>query len=342
MTIVKIKFIHQYKDRHGKSRLYFRRGAEKRISLPGPVGSPAFWDAYNTALAGEGQKQPSAKAPPVGSISALCEAYYRSADFAHLSDQTKYTYRGIIERFRAQHGTKPVARLEAKHIRKILDDKKDTPAAANNLLRILGLLMRYALEHDWIRIDPTQGVRKLKHKTDGFATWSEADIARYEAAYPVGTRERLAFALLLYTGARRSDAVRLGWQHIQGGTLSFSQQKTGGRVTIRVHKDLAAILAVTPREQLAFLTTKYGKPFTAESLGNWFRITCKEAGLADGLSAHGLRKAVARRLAEAGCTPHQIAAVTGHKTLKEVERYTQEANREQLAEVAIASIGGKE
>ncbi|WP_348770930.1 tyrosine-type recombinase/integrase [Niveispirillum sp. SYP-B3756] len=99
---------------------------------------------------------------------------------------------------------------------------------------------------------------------------------------------------------------------------------------------------MTPREQLAFLTTKYGKPFTAESMGNWFRSTCKEAGLPDGLSAHGLRKAVARRLAEAGCTTHQIAAVTGHKTMKEVERYTQEANREQLAEVAIASIGGKE
>lgn len=341
MTIIKLKFVHRYKDRHKKERVYFRRSGEKRIPLPLPVGSAAFLEAYKAAMAGEGDKPPSVKAPPQGSISALCEAYYRSADFTQLSESTKGTYRGIIENFRAKHGHKPVAKLEARHVRGFLDAKSATPAAANNLLRILRLLMRHALERDWITTDPTRDVRPLRRKTDGFATWSEADIARYEAAHPIGSRERLAFTLMLYTGARRSDVVKLGWQHIQGDRLVFRQQKTGGRVSILIHKNLFAILATTPRDKLAFLSTRLGKPFTAESFGNWFRSTCKDAGLSDGLSAHGLRKAVARRLAEAGCTPHEIAAVTGHTTLKEVERYTKEANRDQLAEAAITSIGGK-
>lgn len=341
MTKIELKFIHRYKNCRGKEVIYFRRRGQKRIRLPGPVGSPAFMKAYNAALAGDGEKQPSVKAPPSGSLSALCEAYYRSADFTRLSESTKATYSGIIENFRAKHGHKPVAKLEARHVRGFIDDKSDTPAAANNLLRMLKLLMRHALERDWIKVDPTQAVRPVRNRTDGFATWSEDDIARYEAFHPVGTRERLAFALLLYTGARRSDVVKLGWQHIQGDRLVFRQQKTGGRVSIPIHKELSAILTTAPRDRLAFLSTRYGKPFTPESFGNWFRDTCKGAGLSDELSAHGLRKAVARRLAEAGCTPHEIASVTGHSTLKEVERYTKEANRDQLAEAAIASIGTK-
>lgn len=341
MTSIRLKFIHRYKDRHGKERIYFRRKGEKRVILPGPVGSAAFLKAYNAALAGDGEKQPSVKAPPPGSLSALCEAYYRSADFTQLSESTKGTYRGIIENFRAKHGHKPVAKLEARHVRGFMDDKSDTPAAANNLLRMLRLLMRHALERDWISTDPTQAVRPVRRKTDGFATWSEDDIARYEAFHAVGSRERLAFSLLLYTGARRSDVVKLGWQHVQGDRLVFRQQKTGGRVSIPIHKELSAILTTVPRDRLAFLSTRYGKPFTAESFGNWFRGTCKDADVPDDLSAHGLRKAVARRLAEAGCTPHEIASVTGHSTLKEVERYTKEANRDQLAEAAIASIGAK-
>jgi integrase len=347
MTMLRLQYVHRFKDRHGKLRHYFRRGYEKRIPLPGLPGSVEFMEAYQAALAGEGEKPASVKAPAPGSISALVEAYYRSADFRQLRDSTKTTYRGIIERFRAEHGDKPVRLLGADHIRRILEKKLDTPAAANRLLKLLHLLMRKAIEDGMRTDDPTLAVRKIKQSSEGFATWTDAEITGYEAQHPIGSRERLAFALLLYTGARRSDVVKLGWQNVQrrqdGDWLVFRQQKTKGEVSIPIYllPDFMAVLAATPKTNLTFLINRFGSPFTAAGFGNWFRETCDETGVPAGRSAHGLRKACARRLAEAGCTPHQIAAITGHTSLSEVERYTRAANREAMANSAISLLRGK-
>lgn len=347
MTKLRLQYVHRFKDRHGKLRHYFRRGSEKRIPLPGLPGSAEFMDAYQAALAGEGEKPKSAKAPAPGSMSALIEAYYRSADFRQLRDSTKTTYRGIIERFRAEHGSKPVRLLQAEHIRRMLEKKLDTPAAANRLLKLLHLLMRQAIEDGMRPDDPTLAVRKIKHSSQGFATWMEDEIARFEEKYPVGSRERLAFALLLYTGARRSDIVKLGWQHVQrradGDWLVFRQQKTKGEVSIPIHllPDLMAVLAATPKTNLTFLINRFGASFSAAGFGNWFRETCDEAGVPADRSAHGLRKACTRRLAEAGCSPHQIMAITGHSSLSEVERYARAANREAMASNAVNLLKGK-
>ena len=152
-------------------------------------------------------------------------------------------------------------------------------------------------------------------------------------------RKRLALALLLYTAARRSDVVHFGPQHIKNGRLVFRQTKTRGVVDIPVHPVLRAILDATPAQHLTFLTTAQGKPFTAAGFGNWFHDRVKAAGLSEGCSAHGLRKAASRRLAEASATGHEIMAVTGHRTLKEVNRYTEAANRAALADSAIAALG---
>ena len=340
MTKIRLPFIHVFKDRHGKTRHYFRRKGRQK-ALPGLPGSAEFMESYQAALEGNEADTPKASAPPPGSISALVAAYYRSADFKTLRDSTKTTYRGILERFRAEHGSKPVKLMEQRHVRRIIADKADTPAAANNLLRILGMLMRFAIEEGLRKDDPTAGVRKVRHKSEGFATWNEEQIAQFEKAFAVGTRERLALALLLYTGARRSDVVTLGRQHVQAGRITFTQQKTTNRVSIPLHPELAKVLAEVPKDQLTFLVTAYGKPFTPTGFYNWFTAACRTADLPKGLSPHGLRKAIARRLAEAGCTPHQIGAITGHKTLKEIERYTSEANRDGLAEDAVAALKGE-
>jgi integrase len=156
---------------------------------------------------------------------------------------------------------------------------------------------------------------------------------------------RLAIELFLATGARRGDAVRFGPQHIPDGRISFEQSKTKNNVTIPMHPDFLEAQAVMPRaivpltDPTTFLTTGSGGPFkTAASFGNWFRECCNKAGAPKGLSARGLRKATARRLAEAGCSVHEIAAVTGHASLSEVERYTKEAKRKRLAEQAIKKV----
>lgn len=105
-----------------------------------------------------------------------------------------------------------------------------------------------------------------------------------------------------------------------------------------LHPDLKAVLDSLPLDNLTFLVTAQGKPFTPAGFTNWFREMAREAGLPDELSPHGLRKATCRRLAEAGCTPHEIMAISGHRSLAEVTRYTIEASRKDLAKRAVASL----
>lgn len=229
--------------------------------------------------------------------------------------------------------------MEKRHLQKIIADKAGTPAAANNMLRMVHLLMRHAVDLGWRGDDPTQGVRKVKHKTGGFLTWNEPHIASFIATHAAGTRAYLALSLLLYTGQRRSDVVRMGHQHVRRGILSIVQQKTGQDVHIPLHPALKAILDSLPAADPAFLMTVQGRPFTPAGFTNWFRDTVREAGLPDGLSPHGLRKATCRRLAEAGCTPHQIMALSGHKSLSEVTRYTVAAGRKELAAQAMLALG---
>ena len=179
-------------------------------------------------------------------------------------------------------------------------------------------------------------------KTTGYRTWSEAEIERLESAYPVGSKARLAFALLLYTGQRRGDVVELGRQSIAGDLLIIDQGKTDGgeeaHLEIPLHPKLRAIIEATPTVGVkTFLVTHFGKPYTAPGFGNWFRELC-DAAACVGVSAHGLRKATARRLAEIGCSANQIAAITGHATLKEVQRYTSAADRKRMAREAMAKL----
>jgi integrase len=334
-------YVQAFTDRHGKARYYFRRPGFGRISLPGLPWSPEFMAAHEAAMKGDGlpRQEVGADRTLPGTISALCVAYYGSGDFKLLSESTQTTYRGILERFRQEHGTKRVAMLMREHILRIVSGQSDRPAAAHNLLRMIRLLMKFAVTHGWRRDDPTIGLKSPKMKAGGFYTWTEEDIATFEAKHPIGSRARLALALLLYTAQRRSDVILMGKQHIRNGVLAIRQKKTGMLVEVPVHPDLRAIIDATPSDHLTFLTTDSGRAFTAAGFGNWFRDVCKEAGLPKGCAAHGLRKAASRRLAEAGCSAHEIMAWTGHKTLREVTRYTEAADRRALAVTAIEKLG---
>jgi integrase len=186
--------------------------------------------------------------------------------------------------------------------------------------------------------DPTAGIKLPKARAGEIHSWTEAEIKQYETRHAVGTRARLALALLLYTAQRRSDVVVMGRQHVRDGALIVRQRKTGRALEIPIHPALAAILAETPSEHLTFLTTSNGKSFSAAGFGNLFRKWCDEAGLPTHCSAHGLRKASCRRLAEAGCTEHQIAAISGHLSLSEIQRYTRAANQSKMARAAMATV----
>lgn len=130
----------------------------------------------------------------------------------------------------------------------------------------------------------------------------------------------------------------MGRQHVREGTLSIRQQKTGTLVEIPILPELQDARDVMPADHLTYLTTEYGQAFRAARFGNWFRERCNEADIPKGYAAHGLRKASATRLADAGCTDHEIMAWGGWETLKEVQRYTKAANRKRLAQGGRASF----
>lgn len=192
--------------------------------------------------------------------------------------------------------------------------------------------------------NPCAGVRKLRVRGDGFRAWGEDAIALYEARWPVGTRQRLAFDLLLYTGQRRSDVVGMSRAHLResedGPEIRVIQSKTRRPLWIPLHPALAASIPATPRTGLFLLESEYGRPYSAKGFGMRFSAWARAAGVEPGYSAHGLRKACGRRLADAGCTAHQIMAVLGHRSLAEAERYTATADQRRLARAAIDRLPG--
>jgi integrase len=182
--------------------------------------------------------------------------------------------------------------------------------------------MKHAIEIKFRKDDPTQGLKALRPKSKlGFHRWTEGEIAQFEAQHPIGTKPRLALALGLFTGQARQDVVAMGPQHVQEEVLNWvrgkTERTTGIELAIPVHPTLRAIIDATPSGHLTFLVTEFGKPFTAAGFGNWFREQCDMANLHH-CTFHGLRKAASVRLAEAGCTPHEIAAITGHASLKKL------------------------
>jgi integrase len=332
------KFVHGFMDRHGKPRFYFRRAGFKKVPLPGLPWSPEFMTAYEQALAGQPLQIGSSRTKP-GTLRALAVSYFASPAFRTTRPSTQYSYRNIIDRLCAEHGDKRASLMHREHVVRLIAARAATPRTANALRRALRALMQHAVEIGIRADDPTRDVRAVPVKSDGYHSWTEAETSQFERHHPVGSRARLAFALLLYTGQRRSDVVRMGRQHMTEGVLSVRQQKTGRALWLPLHPALAAIIAEAPAGNLTFLVTDQGKPYSAAGFGNWFRDQCRAAGV-HGCSAHGLRKAAARRLAEAGCTAHEISAVTGHASLREVARYTEAADRRKLAASAMAKVKG--
>ena len=336
MTCIRLRYVQAWVDREGRVHRYFRRPGCPRVRLPGLPGSVEFMAAYQAAL--EGPAFPiGVKRSKSGSVSAAIAEYYDSQQFfGSKAEGTQAKRRAILERFRDAHGDKPLALLPTKFIEALLD--KMPPHAACNWLKTIRSLCQFAVKREWLREDPTRDIKLVRVKSDGIHTWTEDEIAAFEAHYAIGSKPRLALALLLYTAQRRGDVIRLGRQHMKDGVLTVKQQKTGATLAIPVHPHLQAILDATLSEHLTLLTTKTGMPYGASGFSAQFRVWCDAAGIPKHCSAHGLRKAACRRLAEAGCSANEIAAISGHATLREVERYTKAVDQERMARNAMVKV----
>jgi integrase len=330
---IRLKYVQAWVDGEGRVHRYFRRRGYPRVPLPGLPGSIEFMTAYQVALGGPPMAIGAGRVKP-GSVSAVVAGYFDSQQFfTSKSVGTQRMRRGILDRFRAAHGDKPIASLPAEWIEALLDTK--SPQAARTWLVTLRSLCEFAVKRGWMRANPAANIKLTSVKSDGFHTWTDDEILLFEAHYPIGSKPRLALALLLYTAQRRGDVVRMGRQHIRDGVLTVRQTKTGVTLAIPLHPELRMILDATPSENLTFLVTATGKPYGGNHFSESFREWCDAARLPKHCSAHGLRKAACRRLAEAGCSANEIAAISGHASLNEVARYTRAADQARLARNAM-------
>lgn len=342
MRYLRVQYVQEVVDRYGKSRLYFRRAGWPRVKLEGLPGSKEFQESYSAALKmGKVEVQPGASRIIPGSIGDLLAKYYGSAEFKALEAKTQRNYKLVLDKLQPMLHL-PVKQIKRKDILALRD--KDNSIA---LIKRVKTLLTFAVERDFRDDNPADKV-KPAGKRRPFRAWTDKDITKFLNHYAEDSRQNLAITLLLYTGARRSDIVTFGWSNISGNILSFVPKKTSHtqkdnpkRLLIPVHSKLMARIRNLPKDNPTFLMTEYGKPMTEAGFTNWFSESASKAKLPANSSPHGLRKAASRRLAEAGCSASQIAAITGHSTLKEVERYTASADQAKLARSAIRLIETK-
>src|SRR5215471_1384697 len=334
------RYVVEDVDRHGNVRIYFRRKGQPKIRLSETPGTDAFDKEYQRAFSEEIKRPLANQHTPAlpGTMRWLCEQYYVSAAFQSLAPSTRKVRRGILEEICQRTGNFRFAAMEAQHVAKLRDEKAAFPEAANNRVKALRQLFAWANlpEYRLATKNPAREVGRLRGRNpDGIRAWSEADAARYEARHSIGTKARLAFDLLVYSGVRRSDVVKLGPQMERDGKLLFSETKGSSRI-VKMHElpilpPLRRSIDATKKQigHLVYLATAYGKPHSVKGFGNWFKDRCREAGIED-LSAHGLRKLAAQRCAEAGATEHQLMALFGRANSQQAAVYTKKANRAKL------------
>jgi integrase len=325
--------VTEYKDRHGKRRYRFRKKGLPTYSFrhaPGTREFMAEYDAASKAIA-----EPLPRFAPF-TYDALAASFYRTTKWADMKASSQQTYRGIIERFRNANGTKDVRRVTTASIDAKLAKMAETPAAANNLRKALSRLHRHAVKLGWRTDNPVDSTDAFK-AGKGWHCWTEAEIAQFGARWPLGTRERLALELLLCTALRESDVVSVGRQHRQGDELHLHHGKNDSATVVPISPILSAAMDAFDSGNLTYIATQYGGPFTVKGFYNWFKRACVKAGLGH-CSPHGLRKAASRRLAEAGATPLEGRAVTGHKTDRMFAYYAESASKRTLAGAAMGKV----
>jgi integrase len=319
--------LHREVTRHGRVVWFVRIDKGPRTRIRAEYGSPEFKAAYEAALAGK--EAPGAVKFNARTLGWLIEQYRDSAAWAKLSSATRRQREGILRAISATAGKEPIGSIDKATVERGIERREDRAHAARHFLQTMRGLFQWAVKAKHADADPTRDLKTIRPQTDGHTPWPDAWCELFEARWPVGTRERLAYDVLLYTGLRRGDAVRLGRPHIKNGIATIRTEKTGEIVTITILPPLQASIDAGPAGELTFIAGERGRPMSKEAFGNWFRDACRTAGVAG--SPHGLRKAGATRAADNGATEAELEALFGWRGGHMASLYTRQANRAKLA-----------
>lgn len=335
-------YVSTFVDRAGKERFRFRRG-KISVYLP-PPGSKEYKAAYAKA---KGEAGVIGKVKE-GTINDLVSRFYRTVQFRRVSESWQTTMRQTIEPFREEYGNDMVEHFRPKDIDKILEDRFEKrivegkalggSASAERLREMLMRLFKLAVKLELRSDNPVEQSEPIRHKGPGFHPWAEADIAAYRKRWPLGTKARLAMELMLWTGARRGDAYLM--PPPKNGRFAWTAAKTGKPTSFTVTPALQAAIDAMPEGTMGtttLLVTDFGKPFSQAGFGNKMREWCDDAGLPH-CTAHGLRKALTRRAAERGVSQQGLKALGQWENDAEVRTYAESANRNKMAEEALAAV----
>lgn len=341
---VPFKYCTRDVDRHGNERFYIRlpgmpkyRMTSAYQDLSGSI-TQEFTEEYHRVLAGDrGEKVVSIIRLEPGSVQWLIETYYRSKAFQCQAPATQKDKKSVLNRYCENVGELPFKKIRKSDIEASQMKRSATPGAADKLVKYLKALFNWAISSDLATFNPADGVSKI-HSSAGFHAWSEAELERFRSAYPVGSIARLAMELMVNLGVRRSDLVKLGWKNVVEGRIEFVPEKGAGSYTqslsLPVTDELQQALDAVVHDQPTFLITEYGKPFSSNGFGNKMRQWCNDVSLPD-CSSHGLRKASATILAEAGATEHQLMAIFGWSDSKMAQHYTKAAQSKRIIDAGF-------
>ncbi len=355
----KLKYLYADRDRHGNVRLYVAPPVRRKIriheepyDLRGIIRD-AFIAEYKAALDGDAavdrKPEKAIKRLKRGTFDWLLHQYFNSAKFCNFDPATKADKRSVLLRFAEVAGPLPYRDYRQEDVERSQAKRAATPGAADKLVKYLRALFNWAIKKKLATHNPAIGVELINTDSEGWHTWTEIEIQSYRDRHPIGTKARLAFEIYIYTGARKSDAVKLGRQHeavIDGEEwLSFIQTKNSRRKPKRIEipllPQLREIIDQSPTGDLTYLVTEHGKAFSANGFGNKFKIWCVEAGLHH-CQAHGIRKAAASILAEEGATASQLQAVFGWTKLETAETYVKKASARRLARDGLMLLNSEQ
>jgi len=325
-----LKYVHIVK-RNGQRYAYYRRDGQRQ-RIEGIPHSPKFLASYARIHASFEEK------PKIhqGGFHQLCEEYLRSQDFLGLKDGTRQEYRLDIDKLRVVFGPMEIYEIDRSLLKEYMGSLSTRKGTANNHLRMIKKLFNYAVEVDYLKASPANGIKPYKGGTH--LPWSDEEVASFMDAKDTSNEPKHVMAFALYTGQRQGDLIDMKWSHINNGRIKIVQQKTGVELWVPIHPTLQQIINIMPKDNIHVLTTATNKKWSASNLKLKFKAASRSAGIPENKVFHGLRKTATVKLIEAGCTFDEVKAITGHKTSSMVELYARGTNQERLATQAMLKL----